>query len=484
MSHKLNAAQANKKPGKIRKRICNLTGASDLGALQKFGCNQISPEKLVSAAVAYIVQVVPFASALTAKVPSTTWPSSSSLLNDVLGSCKEPLTLSRELLDGEMNSLCKLPRELLTRPDVVLPYRYRPKEPYLDWLRICIPSLSVFGDDYRPDEELGLNLPLIALRLSELDRDNRHAADLMWRGNLQPAWIAGLSSHDDYGPELLRDFGVVLTLILARLRMGLIRQLGVAPATVDLTTAHIWQTVPALGAKAVFQPAKQLKALIADGPLVTAAMSVVPLETLLSSSHVLMSPAMKRMYADVEERLLQLGMSSEMREKMDQLLRYRVTADIEDLTSEIHQLADHAPGRMSFVEDRLGLPATHAAVVVAASLLECPRQIEDCLARIAIGGSAPPRASYIAGLPACFDRSGTHGLGTFKVSKAALGRVTEWLRRSGESDARAVHRVPNDRRTESAPGKAMVSEACERFVRDGIPSDAAPLILDPSWWFR
>lgn len=145
---------------------------------------------------------------------------------------------------------------------------------------------------------------------------------------------------------------------------------------------------------------------------------------------------------------------------------WEAVADLTAVTPD--QLRHEGLGTRDFVMARLRITAPHAIVVLSASLLDAPQQIEACM-------SATRQDAPLPGTRAPMWASQE------KWSRRALARTTQWLRLRERTD-RHAHSYGN-RDTADKAGHQMVHSSFRMFY-DCPPSHAIEMPgVNPRWWF-
>jgi hypothetical protein len=144
----------------------------------------------------------------------------------------------------------------------------------------------------------------------------------------------------------------------------------------------------------------------------------------------------------------------------------KAMADLAAVTPD--QLRHEGLGTRDFVMARLGVSAPHAVVLLSASLLDAPHQIEACMSAIRQDAPLPEVRTPMWASQA-------------KRSHRALARTTQWLRLRERTD-RHAHSYGNGDADDKA-GHQMVRKALKTF--DACPPSHALGVLgvDPRWWF-
>lgn len=126
--------------------------------------------------------------------------------------------------------------------------------------------------------------------------------------------------------------------------------------------------------------------------------------------------------------------------------------------------------RTSFVEDRLGVSASHGAVLVAWSMQSAPEMIDACIDAVKGGRPLPDP------VPPVFTIRGEI------VVQRKLIRATDLLRRTVKPDREASKMEPSPK-FDNVPGRAMIREALIAFAATRPQQAIDALWVDPRSYF-
>lgn len=122
-----------------------------------------------------------------------------------------------------------------------------------------------------------------------------------------------------------------------------------------------------------------------------------------------------------------------------------------------------------FVEQRLGMPASFACVLLACSLLEAPRQIDACIHAVRCSHPLPS-----------IGMSRFH-IGSGDVRHRPLVRTTQWLRLTAQTDRHAFSGAYGD--VNEKAGSQLVRKALASFRQTPPTAAHDALHVDPGICF-
>ncbi|PZQ51835.1 MAG: hypothetical protein DI555_20780 [Novosphingobium pentaromativorans] len=296
-------------------------------------------------------------------------------------------------------------------------------------------------------------------RLYNAQQNDPELLRLILRGDLGGALaLASTPSHDAQANRLsiIRCSALLFYSMTARMRAALICRWATLPMTEAFGYDTKWQFEGRLLMENLIKPGKQISAL---PHLAASSKSADIFEgSFLERSQVL------EMAKAIEKRLP----LKRRQRTFDQIAKHaqHVSNNVRNLASVTPQtLSAERLGMSDFVEGRLGVSASHAAVLVSTMLLKAPDYIDQCIEAAQIGSSAPK-----ADLPLHWR------------SSRRLTRTTQWLRLHGRTDRHARSYGNGD--VNDKAGARMVDAACQLFTSQPPVSAFEHLRIDPAAWFQ
>ena len=464
-------------PPRSRQRVMS----SNAGEIGSFVLRNVERETLIEAVVEQIFDVArrsvsgvpPRATAFQFRDPMSCASSAVHVIPTVL-------------LHAPLSNLSSFPRCLLAARTLQLPRGFRPDGDVEEWLQRWFPETDPDKGLSSLTSDLGLDLPRLATDLVWLGGACPAINDLIWSGRLGEALacmkrnLAVLTASDRKTVrQIVRDFAVVLSTIVAHIRMALLRQIGIAPIGPEITNRNTWQSRSAVFNECLIPAAHQLRAFVKDVALQLLSEPGAFLKRKLPGHHILENAEILAIAKEVEHRVFERSKLQPFRVNIDRDVKQFLVVNTDPLCNLTKQeIAEEASGSRSFVEAEIGFPATYGAVVVATSLLAAPARFKALMK----GGAVLPKSSELK-FPKALKNGERHDPLRGRTSFGAVKRATEFLRQTSQSDRSVLIRKDPDQDPKNRPD-AFVTTALKKFEKEYPAQAVAVLMIDPACWFR
>ncbi|MBB4088131.1 hypothetical protein [Sphingomonas carotinifaciens] len=356
-----------------------------------------------------------------------------------------------QLLDGSLDDPAALCDATLLG-DLIIPEGYEPTPELGDWVSSNLPpSLAT---------DLGIDPVEHAASLRMLRGSDRESWSLLVGGRLGTAACLDRSFHGcsvEASDRIIRTQALLFYVIATRMRAALIRRWTTRPMTEAIRYEMDWQYRGRMMMTALVAPARQIEAVWNE--------AVARPEHDRLAGSFLANPNLIGLAEAVQRRVPLLAGRRAFPDAA-RLMQQHLASPLRTLAAVTpEQTRDAGLGMQDFVEARLGVPAPHATVILAAALLSAPRHID---ATIEAARARVP-------LPAVPDPIRDH-----KPGRRALTRTTQLLRLQGRTDRHAQSYGNGD--VDDAAGRKMVRKALDGFAHRHPAHAIHALRIDPAWW--
>ncbi len=359
---------------------------------------------------------------------------------------------SVRILDGSLEDWAALSDHALLG-NLVIPDGYVPASGIDDWVASILPPRLAKDLGFDADEHV------VSLRL--LRASDPEGWALLCGGRLGTAMRLGRSftgMSDTQSHRIIHGQALLFHVIATRMRVALIRRWTTRPMTEAIRYDTVWQYRGRMMMTALVEPARQIDIVCKE------AAARADNDRLAGS--FLETSGVVDLAREVHGRIsLQTGRRSfpDAAKVMAQWFAPALRT-LAAVTPE--QIRADGLGMEDFVQGRLGVAAPHAVVILAAQLLDAPRQINAWIKAAYVDGPSPVAP---------------HPLAERTTGRRALTRTTQWLRIQGQTDRNAYGVASGD--PDDAAGRKLVRTAISVFAKRS-PNDAmATLRIDPAWWF-
>ena len=377
-----------------------------------------------------------------------------------------------DAFDGTLADLADLSDDVLlhrTRP----PAGFSPNGHLTDWVRRWMPLTEADLDKRvettgRLERDLGLDAQRLSTLLSAT-RDDDEARLLLLEGKLGEAlWLRRPFGNLDRQEsiELVRGLARLFALIVACLRVGLLRRWDRTPLTDAFRHDCDHQYMARTLTSALVEPARDMLPVLSlnNGPDRIADLPAYLAHTRLGD------PRIVALIESIAHRCFGLGSG---RIGYDAAMA-RLQAEYHALIAPVAgvtpaQLREEKLGLRSFVEDRLSVTASFGTVIIAKSLLDAVCTIDSCV------------HATIAGAPLPTPTPMTFALAPGAISLRALKHTTDHLRRTIRPDRQSE--TLGERGLDNKAGFKMVDRALAAFQTCWPGYAAATLSIEPTVWF-
>lgn len=350
------------------------------------------------------------------------------------------------VLDGRVDDLSAYDDAVLLAP-LVIPPDYVPQSLVDRWVDHNLPTTLVKDLDKLKDD------------LERLPHTDAEAWPLLVAGRLKEALLLGrpfAGCTDDDTRRIVRNVALLFHAAATRMRGALIRRWTTQPLGGGVRYETGWSYVGRTLNTALVDPAAQIALMLRQ---LQSDPDAAVTGTWLERSSVI------DMARGVEGRFLARSGRHSFKDALQHL--QSAIRPLACITPD--QVRNEGLGMRDFVEQRLGVPASFACVLLACSFLEAPRQIDACIHAVRCSGPLPS-----IGMPRFnIDPGG--------LRNRSLVRTTRWLRLTARTDRHAFSGGNGDVNDKVA--SQLVKKALASFRQTPPTAAHDELHVDPRVWF-